>query len=372
MTSMENNRAVGFGVYTGAATKGTVVDNTALQTSGFGVFGFYTEKAIFSDASTPNFMYNTQVSYVVDASDSSKGSWSYSPMKYWSEDKDDLYTFLAYAPYSSDNLVSVTDNSAKPVVTVSFPSTDSAAGMIDFVADGMVNITSGTDESVTNSAGDDADEVKFVMQHEMTRVAIQAKSDVTGTSNGEDATQIVVKSVEFGGANFYTSGDYSFATTADTRGSWDFSTKTAASYDCSDIINKDNVEVEAYAAAQGKTVANDNSAISLFEPDEYLFLFPVAGTTGISTEKVTITVTYDIVTTDDDLAAGYTASIDNIKTVTLPSGLAQGVAYIYTLTFSMNEVKLSATVDAGWGTEVPESATDGTESGFDAVSGSEA
>ena len=91
-----------FDAYSGraltrAGAEGSL-DNTALQSNGFGVFGYYTENEFYNDTYQPTFMYNAKVSTT---------SWTYSPLKYWpnefgsaaqSDDVDRL-SFFAYAPY---------------------------------------------------------------------------------------------------------------------------------------------------------------------------------------------------------------------------------------------------------------------------------
>lgn len=79
-------------------------DADGLQTSGFGVFGYYTNADNYDQSFTPNFMYNQQVEY-------SSSAWSYSPLKYWpnefgsyaQSDDADKVSFFAYAPFVSVN-----------------------------------------------------------------------------------------------------------------------------------------------------------------------------------------------------------------------------------------------------------------------------
>lgn len=117
---------VNFDVYTNRATtrsglpsyNGTSygVTTASLQTgvhkAGFGVFGYYTSNGDYDvNNSTPNFMYNQQVTYTATG-------WTYEPVKYWpnefgdaaaSDDLDKL-SFFAYAPYQE-----VTVNTGVPV-----------------------------------------------------------------------------------------------------------------------------------------------------------------------------------------------------------------------------------------------------------------
>lgn len=91
-------------------TDGLKTTDGDLKTAGFGVFAYYTDNGKYDDnLSTPNFMYNEQVT-----SDGTK--FSYSPVKYWPNeyggtaisDETDKLTFFAYAPY-----VNVTPSTGK-------------------------------------------------------------------------------------------------------------------------------------------------------------------------------------------------------------------------------------------------------------------
>jgi hypothetical protein len=110
-----NGTPVNFSVYTQrAVTRAGVAGNdgtnygvttaslkTGAHKVGFGVFGYYTNDGAYDpDNSTPNFMYNEQVTW-------NSNKWTYEPVKYWpnefgdaavSDDIDRL-TFFAYAPW---------------------------------------------------------------------------------------------------------------------------------------------------------------------------------------------------------------------------------------------------------------------------------
>ncbi len=113
-------KALGFDVYTQNATNVTragrtnIMDNSTLQKTGFGVFGYQssgTPGAYNKTSSDPNFMWNQQVNYISNA-------WSYSPLKYWPNETIndsqstpagmpdittpanlDVLSFFAYAPW---------------------------------------------------------------------------------------------------------------------------------------------------------------------------------------------------------------------------------------------------------------------------------
>ena len=119
---------VNFDVYTqravtraglaGGVTTGTPntygVTTATLQTgrhkdAGFGVFAYFTNNGDYdANTSTPNFMYNEQVTYYAAGT---LAQWTYEPVKYWPNEfgdaaqSDDLdkVSFFAYAPYIDVN-----------------------------------------------------------------------------------------------------------------------------------------------------------------------------------------------------------------------------------------------------------------------------
>ena len=119
-------KELGFDVYTQNATNATrsgrtnVMNNSTLQITGFGVFGYQDEEETpgtsnvwYKSTSTPNYMWNQQVNY-----NSTNLGWYYSPLKYWPNETNhdsqssqagmpdvtaknnmDKLTFFAYAPW---------------------------------------------------------------------------------------------------------------------------------------------------------------------------------------------------------------------------------------------------------------------------------
>jgi hypothetical protein len=90
-----------------------VMDNTTLQTAGFGVFGYQTDGLYTAGTSLPNYMWNQQVNY-----NATNIGWYYTPLKYWPNETGhdsqstsagmpeapsglnvDRLTFFAYAPW---------------------------------------------------------------------------------------------------------------------------------------------------------------------------------------------------------------------------------------------------------------------------------
>lgn len=334
--------AIEFGTYLGhdVQSRGVVLDNSNFNQ--FGVFASYTD-GVWTPNSPINFMFNQVVN-------KSGNNWTYSPLKYWPADQSYKVSFFAYAPYAaSDNGISlVTDKTGAGAPQILYTINDRELGkMADFVADVEINHSK---QSGDEGDIDQVDEtVTFSLQHELTRVNIQAKldRDAFGANDVANKTKVNIKSVEFTGPEglFVAEGIYTFATENDKRGTWQTtSTLDVDNINLASILNAQvDAELDPYAIP-GVSVGTTN-AVSLFETDEYLFLIPVAGETGLAKAgDVKMKIAYDIVTVDSAVNDGYTAT-PAVKEISLPAGaLKQGCAYLYTLTFGLNEIVLSAEV----------------------------
>lgn len=340
--------AIEFGTYLGhdVQSRGVVLDNSNFNQ--FGVFASYTD-GDWNANSPINFMFNQVVN-------KSGNNWTYSPLKYWPADQSYKVSFFAYAPYAaSDNGISlVTDKTGAGAPQILYTINDRELGkMADFVADVEINHSK---QSGDEGDIDQVDEtVTFSLQHELTRVNIQAKldRDAFGLNDVANKTKVNIKSVEFTGPEglFVAEGIYTFATQNDKRGTWQTtSTPDVDNINLASILNAQvDAELDPYAIP-GVSVGTTN-AVSLFETDEYLFLIPIAGESGLAKAgDVKMKIAYDIVTVDSAVNDGYTAT-PAVKEISLPVGaLKQGYAYLYTLTFGLNEIVLSAEV-SDWDTD---------------------
>lgn len=90
------NEAISFDSYLGRSavavngSRGSELNNTTLQSEGFGVFGNYSTET--TTAYGNNLFDNQPVTY-----DKTKSKWTYSPLKFWPTQGH--IDFLAYAPY---------------------------------------------------------------------------------------------------------------------------------------------------------------------------------------------------------------------------------------------------------------------------------
>lgn len=342
--------AIEFGTYLGrdALTRGVVLDNGNL--ANFGVFASYTGETDWASTDGYNFMYNQFVEKI-------GSEWVYSPKKYWPTNQGDKISFFAYAPYATGaangiTVVSANTDKDAPVINYTI-----AAGNLenqaDFVADVLMNQVK--EGGSTLDSGDRT--VKFQLLHELTRLGFTAKLDRDAYVVGNEAYQTVVniKSITFLPADeFCTSADYTFATENDIpgtfkRGTWSNFTGAGAL----DIEKLLNIATPGATDLGGYTTPGilvpDTNPVTLFKKNatpvqEYLFLIP-RGEAGISADgKVKIAIAYDIVTVDPSLAAGHSVT-PATKIIEFPAAsLKQGVAYMFNLTFGLNEIKLEAEV----------------------------
>ena len=136
-------RAVTRAGLPGGVTTGTPntygVTTSTLQTgrhkdAGFGVFAYFTNNGDYdANTSTPNFMYNEQVTYTTATG--KLADWTYEPVKYWPNEfgdaaqSDDLdkVSFFAYAPW-----VNVTATTGTPLTTGTTASAPTAPDVVPY------------------------------------------------------------------------------------------------------------------------------------------------------------------------------------------------------------------------------------------------
>lgn len=315
--------AIEFGTYLGrdAQTKGSVLDNPALQTSGFGVYGYYTDNDTYkANGSVLNYMNNQKVEW--------NGSvWTYSPIKYWPNENTDKLTFFAYAPYQVGRNASASQV-GDPILTIDVD--EDVTNHIDYTYatrdEGLINLTK---QSVNGN-------IKLKFQHAMSRVGFKVEAvfdELTDKNNGEtdvdhenltkeDATTITVQEVElYGVNNFYTNSQLNL-----NGGSWIYGDRNTESYKL-DGSNFENINVTI-----NKTQLN--------KADSYIFMIP-------SAFNVKVRVKYTVTTTDISLPNGKSEIVNDITSDNFNFTFVQGKAYNFVLHLGLTSVKLSADV-AAW------------------------
>ena len=331
---------------TRSGQNGTMCNETGdyrkLSSTGFGVFGFYTDDNDYDGQSLPNFMYNEAISW-----DATKNYWKYEPVKYWPNeygnsaiaDDADKVSFFAYAPY-----VQVTPNTGKaenqtygitqlsrnsltgdPYVKyiASFDWTKNVDLLWGVCDDPSWAIVAGEAQQINNGATglpwlnvqrpkeaatqkDAAQRVKFNFKHALSQlnVTVDYDADLTehkNTANVLDATtRVYVRSVTFTG--FSTRGTLNLNNTQPSTPLWmgydaisDLDTgEETTIYDgrkdgkegSSSASNEQNAFLNP-ALIQTTTWNNDNKGVE--NSAQNLFAFP--GSNLVATDKVASTVT---------------------------------------------------------------------------------
>ncbi len=319
-----------------ATNSDTTVDGVTLgiQSTGFGILGYDHGSASvnWSDSSeSPDFMYNQEVSY--------NSGWSYSPIKYWSIEEADAYSFFAYAPYDAsgaDYGITLSDISSTGSPSLSFALNISAADMVDFVADQVL--------SATKPSNGEA--VSFDLRHQLSRAFFSCK--LSGVESSSASTTVVITGVEFLGSTanssskFYTSATYTFNTSSnDEYGFWSDGVAGESNYSFTELLASTNTDLSGYTTSGVRV--DSTSDVSLFKDNEYLFLIPPTSSGIEALGDVRLLVTYEVVTSDSALASGYSSTDPITQTFSLPvNSLAQGSAYDYVLTFSLSEARFSS------------------------------
>lgn len=239
--------AVGFDAYQQRATStraglAGVMQLGDLQTSGFGVFGYYTDNNDYEQSRVPDFMYNQKVEY-------SGGSWNYEPVKYWPNeygnsaisDDNDRVSFFAYAPYvevtpSSGKLVKdqsdddqwgitgMTRNSAAGDPLIKYIGSFEAAKSVDLmwgVCDdpNWAIVQGGSIQQINegklglpwldvqrpmypNNEGNNNKRMKFTFKHALAQFSVNVDARVDATNNDNplaEGTKIYVRQISFTG-----------------------------------------------------------------------------------------------------------------------------------------------------------------------------
>lgn len=366
--------AVNFGIYVGnSQTRGTITDlgtlggnPTAATTvgtpviatgKGFGVNAVQTvgDWMADSDASKespevviPNFMYDQEIKGTATSNKADENNpatttyaWSYSPIKYWPTNGTDKISFFAWAPYGCAGVQMENQATATTKANeIAFTLQTDPKNMVDFVAANAI----GVQYNETN-----AGKVDFTFKHTLSRVRFTA---VASEDLESSKSYIVVKSAKLNTSTtdgqIYASGTFTFANVTNDPGTWTVGSPVDNSITTSSIWNTAASEV-SYGGYTTKNpiVTSKTTQTDLFATGEYLFLIPVAGE-GTTKDKNTVTFDYDIVTVDENLAAGYAISSAS-KTVSLPEKiLKQGVAYNVTFNIGVNKVEVGTVTVEPW------------------------
>lgn len=357
MVSIPRDNAIEFGTYVGrdAQTRGVVLNDANLLD--FGVYAFYTSGAKWTDAATPNFMYNQKVSRT-----SSTAKWTYSPKKYWPTKKTSEYiSFFAFAPFCDDNngIAVVSANTATGTPTLKYTiNTGKLDKLADFTADVIMDESKGLADPHPNPDNSNQT-VTFDFKHELTRLGITAKLDRDAFVDGsaDNKTKVNIKQIDFTGTGFATEATYKFANVSNAKGAWTYTAATSplnvvAGATGSVLVNNNNTTPLWIADyTQKGFLLEDDDPELIFGANNYLFLIPPTADGTSASNKVAMRIHYDIVTNDTKLSNNHSVS-SAVKEIEVPAGLLkQGKAYNFVLTFNLNEIVFTASV-VDWETPI--------------------
>lgn len=291
------NEAISFDGYLGRSavavngSRGSVLDKTALQSVGFGVFGNYSS----TESENANFGINLFNDVKVTGTTSNGSTtWTYGGVKYWpSQGQID---FLAYAPHE-------TGKTLKNTSCIDFTVVPKAADQKDLL---WANATKQTIKTITKTEN----KVKFHFAHALSRLGFTVKLK----GEPSDDVTITLKSIKLAGSAdgtskkaFYTGGDFDLAT-----GAWSQAT----------LNTKQNVD---WFSGSKKVTSTSQTNTEL--GTDYLFVIPQEFPNTTEDNKLYVIVEYDI------KYNGITETITNkVHQVLTTDGFKQGKAYTINLT----------------------------------------
>ncbi len=203
-------------------TRGVIKGGVFEDGDTFGVFAYY--NAGGTSATEPNFMNNQEVIY-----DSGNGSWSYSPIKYWSNNTNDTFDFYAYSPYSAskvvvdssgeesdtsedvsadesvdeqetEDVIVVTGNADNPTIKFT-PSTDVAS---------QIDLMIAQPNHITNI--DKSKEVSFTFKHMLTQIRFSAAHTCANEDAEINILSITLKANPNASGTFDADGNFIWKT----------------------------------------------------------------------------------------------------------------------------------------------------------------
>ena len=324
------DNAIQFGTYVGrdASGRGTVIDTDGAEgkvaLSEFGVFAFYRDNEAEAGAE-PNFMNNQKVEK--DENSPLGNGWTYSPVKYWPNEKEDLIDFYAYAPYEENGK---TWNETSVNIEIKPDVTD----QIDY-------LYADPQKGLTKLTGNQED-VKFVFHHALSRIGFKVEAviddvnhqgdgvkedaDNEGTDFYDTATKVTVQEVELIGM-FAKGGTLSLEDGVITPSTDDHTSFTLIENDFLTAVNTNGV-------SKTKQLLNKDT--------KYLMLVPEV-LTGVQ-----VRVKYTVTTTDTKLPNSKSEIINDITSKPFNIEFEKGHAYNFVLHLGLTSVKLSAEITEGW------------------------
>ncbi len=332
------------------ADSALLADHTIPAGQSIGVYAYYHDNTTWSSTSTPNFMCNQQATNI-----GLEQPFSYAPLKYWPNERDDKVSFIAYYPNTSNSsadvaalgLTALLANTSAGLPSFRFTVNDNVKQQVDFmVADLLPDLPNGT-AAVTPGAPSDRDQltvtdrVRFLFRHALAKIEFRvvvneaARQDLAYyTLHGISLTNIH-KAAQLTPA--YTP-PVAPATEGTTTFTWtDYDSPAATTYACK--------TTEAYLLLP-QTLGDDAQLIVSYD-----LAFKSEGTT----------YTYDAdgnpVPTEEYAYTGRTTTyqLNTLKRTGTATPISEWLPnhhYVYTLVIKPHRIAFTGQV-VDWGEEVP-------------------
>lgn len=274
-------------------TRGT--DFTKDNLTSLGVLAYLTQGSNFNaSSSTPNFMYNQEVTKASGAS-----TWEYTPTKFWPTNSNDKITFFAYAPHNPTGLT-VPDITATgyPSFTYEVPSTEAAQTDLLLA------------KPAPNKTANDG-KVNFSFKHALTRIVLNVEA-------GDGFTGITINSLSIKTKKSGTVAFSSITSPTDWMQWSNIATGAGNDISCTATL----------PSSSSTVTAGNTGKIATF------FLLPIAAT-GNTSENATLTFSYTM-----------NGTVQETKTVTdLPLTSMADWLPATSITYNLKITRTAATVE---------------------------
>lgn len=247
--------------------------NPVKNPNGFGVFAYYTGASgwgTVGSSTTPNFMYNQQVTY--------SSGWTYTPVKYWPNADGEKVSFFAYAPYTSNTTgFSTNTDAGAPIISYTWGTTN------DLLYDKQIDQVKGTVSSA----------VTFTFKHALAKVEFKIRR------KDNSGPPVTLKSLSIG---LYTSGTFNLGTESWTSPSvsgsrticstdlaiTEYTAETAHSLGSSMLVIPDLKYTINYTIDGNEYTHNNVSITGLNKGNSYTIIFTIDGDViKVDTQKFT-------------------------------------------------------------------------------------
>lgn len=350
---------LGFGIYlpqTKAGASGSMT-NEKLQGTGFGVFA-YVKAGDYDGSTTPNFMYNQEVTY-------SASEWTYSPVKYWPNQLSNAgaqkVSFFAYAPFvesagGSEGITAMSDVNTPGDPTLTYK----VSGNLDQNVDLVWGTSNGA--TWTNVIGGDntvlegfpylnlqkpsvGTRVSFRFYHALAQLNLSAVGSFNILGAGgtpADGVKITISNVELLVEDQYDGGVLHLKNEIAKTPQWDLS--HAGETDLTLVVGADDLHADikdlGAVEAANQPIGVTAEPRPVLKEDRYFTLIP-RGTAA----TVTVKVHYFVTTDDPSLHDGYTRVENVIKnTITFPNGFKAGTISNIKMILGLTGIALSGEV----------------------------